>query len=363
MKKILAMMLCLFFAISCGGGTAVELDSIYPGSFFSFRYPSKWVITPADAQVTIDFEGNTIAIKFSPLDKARKNDLSTVEELVESYKSTVSSNGKIAEDVKKKIGSMEAAWIVSESDKLRSVAFFMPVDGGIYFGTTENVADTTFFETTKAIFETFQPKSVPVIKNEDPKEDFITHNGVIYSISFPKSWVISGDNPMVIKGKDKHLEINVSADKSVSPESPANAKAGNCVDFQIGDLKVFVSWSSDKTQATYYVPMHGKILSVKAIGFVNGSDPELEKCINSFRYFENKDMTPEVPKDQPKSDNKPPKPVEQVDIPNPQNAQSPKGDAYETDTYRIVMPKGWTYEENLRQLLHSIHQTKTVGVL
>ncbi|NTU61018.1 MAG: hypothetical protein HGA95_01615 [Caldiserica bacterium] len=345
MKKILAMMLCLFFAVSCGGGAAIELDSVYPGSFFSFRYPSKWTLTPADAQVTIDFEGSTIAIRFSPLDKAKKNDLSTVNELVDSYKNSVSSKGEIIDNVNRKIGTMEVVWIVSESDKLRSVAFFMPVDGGVYSGTAENIADETFFQTAKTIFDTFEPKSVPVIKNEDPKEDFITHNGVIYSISFPKSWVISGDNPMVIKGKIKHLEINVVPDKSVSPETPANAKVGNCVDFQIGDLKAFVSWSDDKRQATYYVPMHGKILSVKAVGFANGSDPELEKCIGSFRYFENKDMTPEVPKDQPKSDNKPPKPVEQVDIPNPQNAQSPKGDAYQADTYSIVMPKGWTYEE------------------
>ena len=348
MKKILAMMLCLFFAVSCGGSAVVELDSVYPGSFFSFRYPSKWALTPADAQVTLDFEGNTIAIKFSPLDKARNNDLSTVEELVESYKNTVSSNGTISENSNRKIGKMEAVWIVAESDKLRSVAFFMPVDGGVYSGTAENISDATFFETSKSIFETFEPKSVPVIKNEDPREDFITHNGVIYSISFPKSWVISGDNPMIIKGKTKQLEINVSTDKSVSPEKPANAKIGDSIDFQIGDLKVFMSWSQDKTQATYYIPMHGKIMSIKAIGFINGNDPELEKSISSFKYFEDKDMNPEANtgKTEQISGDNPSKPVKQVEIPKPNNVEVPKGQVFEADEFKIVIPNGWTYEKN-----------------
>lgn len=348
MKKILAVILCLFFAVSCGGGDVAEnLDSIYPGSFFSFRYPSKWSITPADAQVAIDFEGNTLVFKFSPLDKAKKNDLPTVAELVENYRNTVSSTGKITEDVTKKIGSMEVVWIVSESDVLKSAAFFMPVDGGVYSGTAENITDSTFFETSKTIFETFEPKSVPVIKNPDPREDFTTHNGVIYTISFPKSWIVSGDNPMVIKGKTKSLEIKVVPDKSVSPDKPENAKIGNSEDFQIGEMKVFASWSDDKTEATYYVPMHGKILSIKAVGFINGSDPELEKCINSFRYFEDKDKAPDInnPGDKPKPEDNTPKPVEQVNIPNPNDAQAPKGDLYETNAYKVIKPNGWTVEE------------------
>lgn len=347
MKNLVAMTLCLLMAVSCGQSRSFELDTVYPGTFFSFRHPSKWAVTPADSQVSLDFEGNSIAFKFSPLEKSKNNDISSIQELAENYKNTVLTKGEVTNDTTLKLGNMECVWVESKSGSLCSVAFFMPVDGGVYSGTAENIGDSDIFEAAKAIFNTFEPKSVPVIKNTDPREDFITHNGVIYSISFPKSWTVSGDTPMLINGKTKHLEIDVKTDKSISPANPSGAKIGDSVECSIGQLKAFMFWSQDKSAATYYIPMHGKVMSIKAVGYTNGSDPELEKCIGSFRYFEDKDVAdmPDKPKEEPKTASNDPKPVNQVKIPHPENVEQIKGETYEKESFRIVVPNGWTVEE------------------
>lgn len=347
MKKLVAMALCLLMTTSCGQSRSFDLDTAYPGTFFSFKHPSKWSITPADAQVTLDFEGNSIAFKFSPLDRSRGNDVSSISELAENYRNTVLSKGDVTNDTTMKIGNMECVWIESKSGSLSSVAFFMPVDGGIYSGTAENIGDADIFEATKAVFNTFEPKSVPVIKNEDPGEDFTTHNGVIYSISFPKSWIVSGDNPMLINGKTKHLEIEVKMEKSITPGNPSGAKIKDSAECSIGQLKAYMLWSKDKSMATYYIPMHGKVMSIKAVGYANGSDPELERCIGSFRYFEDKDVAdlPNVPNKEPKTADNNPKPVKQVKIPQPGNVEQAKGETYEKDSFRIIIPSGWSMEE------------------
>jgi hypothetical protein len=344
MKKVLFSFLSVCLLASCGNQKLV-LDGNYSGAFFAFSHPANWKVIPSDVQVVIENENNSASFKFLLLESAKKNDINSITEMIDGYQAKINSSEMSVEKSEVTISSNKTIWFDSSDKNLRSIAFFMPVDGGVFSGQMENVSNNQFSDTVIDIFKSFYPKSIPQVAKPDETAEFITHNGVIYSIAFPKTWKVSGDNPMLIKSDIRMLEISVETSDKVTPDKLALVATENSSESFLGDCKAMVAWSDDKTSATFRVPLHGKIMSIKATGYKNGMDSVLEKCLKSFRYFPDKDMITAGKKPDDKRpdvvvDSKPIKPAEDISVKPVQNTL--EGDVFEGDLFRIMLPKGWT---------------------
>ena len=350
MKKLALCLIVVGLLASCGG-KKVELDANYPGTFFSFSYPSSWKVTSQDSQAVLEHGADSAMFKFIPLDSAKKNDLSTISDMVEGYMGTVNSTGMTSDKSEIVISQIKTVWIDSTSASLRSIAFFMPIDGGVYSGQVSNASQPEFVSTIEEVFKSFLPKSVPVAKEPElDDQDFSTHNGDIYTISFPKNWMISGDNPMIIKGADKQIQISISDDGKAVPGKLDAVGVGNGTETTFGNLRAMLEQSTTTKEFTYSFQLFKKIMRVKAIGFASANDTTLDRIIRSFRYFPDKDIPGADGKNPPPTQNPADpdkiKPVDNMNIPKPETTPTPvDGELFDRPAYSLTFPKGWTSKD------------------
>jgi hypothetical protein len=346
MKKIALCLIIVGLLASCGG-KKIELDANYPGTFFSFSYPSLWKVTSQDSQAVLEQGSNSALFRFIPLDNAKKNDLSSIDDMINGYMGTVDSSGMASDRSEPVISQIKTVWIDSTSASLKSIAFFMPIDGGVYTGQMSNVSDAEFVNTTKEVFRSFLPKSVPLVKEPVlDDQEFITHDGDIYTISFPKSWTISGDNPMIIKGSGKQIEISTIEDSKAIPGKLDAIGLSNGSEVTFGNVRAMLDQSADKTGFIYSFQLFKKIMRIKAIGFTATNDTTLDRIIRTFKYFPEKDNPGQHVIVEPLQKNIDPdkiKPVENVNIPTPNNTPKPvDGEPIDAPAYSLMLPKDWT---------------------
>ncbi len=345
MRKLLFVTLAVLLAASCGGKT-IELDKTHNGDYYSFSYPGAWRITSRDAETRLDSETSTIIFRFAKLESSKQEDLQSIQELVDNFLKTASTNGSVGKNEVVELYGHKAVWIESSSAATLTVTFFMPEDGGVFIGETQNITDQDVFGAAKSCFSSFKLIKTPKIESTDSPEELITHNGVIYSISFPKSWKISGDNPMVIAGKSGRIEISVTPDINSKPLDLSSINESKQSETLLGNAKALESEAPDKSWTLYRIPLASKVMGLKIIGPVT---QQIDACLKSFKYFPEKDVPD--PKSNPKNNDqknnqngKAIKPADDISVPNPNDTKAPTGETHSNNYYTIILPKSWTAE-------------------
>ncbi len=345
MKKLLFVALAVLLTASCGGKT-IELDKTYNGDYYSFSYPGVWKLTSRDAETRLDSDTSTVIFRFAKLESSKQEDIQSIQELLDNFVKTASTNGSVAKNEVIDIDGHMAAWIESSAAAISTATFFLPENGGVFIGETQNISDQGIFEAAKKCFMSFKFFKTPEPEPTDTPEELVTHNGVIYSISFPKSWTISGDNPMIISGKAGKIEISVTVNANSKALELASINESKLPETLIGNSKALESSAPDKSWTQYQIPLAGKVMSIKVVGAIT---PQIDACLKSFKYFPEKDVTD--PKSQPKNsgskqdqNGKTVKPADDLAVPNPNNAQTPTGDTHSNNYYTVILPKSWTAE-------------------
>lgn len=345
MKKLLFVALAVLLAASCGGKT-IELDKTQNGDYYSFSYPGTWKLTSRDAETRLESESSTIIFRFAKLEASRQEDIQSIQELVDNYVKTATTNGSVSKNEVIDLGGHKAAWVESSAAAISTVTFFLPENGGVFIGETQNITDSDVFEAAKSCFLSFKFFKTPEIESTDSSEELVTHNGVIYSISFPKSWKISGDNPMTIAGNTGKIEISVAPDSGSKALNLSSINKARHPETLVGNTKALETSAPDKSWVMYSIPLASKVMGIKVVGAIT---PQVEACLKSFKYFPEKDITD--PKSKPQDNGtttnqngKTVKPADDLSVPNPNSTQTPTGDTHSNNYYAVILPKSWTAE-------------------